>query len=155
MAEGAFHRRRLPHYQPDDKAIFVSFRSYFKLTPAARSLVLQSCLYEHKRRTQLYAAVIMPDHVHLCFSLLRDPETTASYRLEAVMKDIKGVSAHRIVKLMNLPFVWQEEYFDYVLRTYERLEGAMEYIRQNPVKAKLVSSPEQYKWLWETDDYIE
>jgi len=70
------------------------------------------------------------------------------------MKDIKGVAAHRIVKLMKIPFVWQEEYFDHVLRTYERLESAMEYIRQNPVKANLVASPELYRWLWETDDYI-
>ena len=97
----------------------------------------------------------MPDHVHLCFSLLRNPDTTASYRLEAVMKDIKSVSAHRIVKMTKLPFVWQEEYFDHVLRNYERLEGTVEYIRRNPVKAGLVASPEQYQWLWETDDYID
>jgi hypothetical protein len=44
--------------------------------------------------------------------------------------------------------VWQEESFDHVLRSNESFEQKLEYIRQNPVRAGLVSRPEEYRWLW-------
>jgi REP element-mobilizing transposase RayT len=153
VSDSIFHRRRLPHYQPENKVLFVSFRAYFELTPQVRTLVLQACLHEHERRIRLHAAVIMPDHVHLCFALLRDPKTKLNYRLEAVIQAIKSVSSRQAVKIMDIPFLWQEEYFDRALRNFDKLDAAMEYIRQNPVKAKLVASPEAYRWLWTSMDY--
>jgi hypothetical protein len=44
--------------------------------------------------------------------------------------------------------MWQEESFDHVLRSEERLEETVEYIRQNPVRRGLVARPEDYRWLW-------
>ena len=44
--------------------------------------------------------------------------------------------------------VWQEESFDHVLRNDESLREKIEYIRQNPVRKKLVMKAEDYPWLW-------
>jgi hypothetical protein len=38
----------------------------------------------------------------------------------------------------------QEESFDHVLRSEESLDEKVEYIRQNPVRSGLVTSPEDY-----------
>jgi REP element-mobilizing transposase RayT len=114
----------------------------------ARSLVLQHCLHEHLKRIRLYAAVVMPDHVHLLFTPLRDQETR-SYNLAVVVQAIKGSSAHSINKLLGRSGpVWQEEYFDHVVRSYESLRERIEYIRQNPVRRGLARTPEQYPLLW-------
>jgi hypothetical protein len=62
---------------------------------------------------------------------------------------IKGSSAHSINKLLGRSGpVWQEEYFDHVVRSYESLRERIEYIRQNPVRRGLARTPEQYPLLW-------
>ena len=92
------YRRRLPHLQKADADLFVTFCTAgpLILSSAARDLVLEHCLREHvsnvarpplqrargrpspancrKPRTNLLAAVVMPDHVHLLLSPLRDGE---------------------------------------------------------------------------------
>jgi len=45
-----------------------STRQHRQLAPAERDIVLESILYAHNHRQyQLYAACVMPDHVHLLF----------------------------------------------------------------------------------------
>jgi len=44
--------------------------------------------------------------------------------------------------------IWQEESFDRVLRSSEKLDEKVDYILTNPVRKGLVSSPEEYDWTW-------
>jgi len=144
------YRRRLPHYQNASSALFVTFRTFgrFVLPEPARDLVLRHCLYDHGKRIQLSAAVVMPTHVHLLFWALRD-STGWPFPLVKIMQSLKGSSAHALNKLLGRsgPF-WDEESFDHVLRSDESREQKREYIRQNPVRAGLVERPEDYRWLW-------
>lgn len=151
------HRRRLPHYQPDDRALLVNFRTVSAVTlpPEARTLILRHCLHEHLSRIRLYAAVVMPDQVHLLLTPLRDT-LTKSYPLAYIMQAIKGSSAHSVNQLLRRSGpVWQEEYFDHVVRNSESLREKIEYIRQNPVRRGLVKVPEDYPWLWAEYETIE
>ena len=70
------YRRRLPHLQKADCDLFVSFRAMKNgpLPAPARDLVLEHCLREHSKRVNLLAVVVMPDHVHLLLSPLRNPD---------------------------------------------------------------------------------
>jgi REP element-mobilizing transposase RayT len=142
------YRRTLPHIQ-DSVPIFVSFNTHcrWELPPQARTLAMQSCLYEHLRRVRMHAFVIMPEHAHLLFSILysveRDPPP-----MSCILGDIKGASSHNINKLLRRKGrVWQEESFDRATRTDE-FDYYMNYIIMNPVRRKLVDSPDQYQWLW-------
>jgi REP element-mobilizing transposase RayT len=144
------YRRRLPHYQGDDQPVFVSFRTHARLflPERIRDAVLKHCLHDHEVKVRMHAAVVMPDHVHLLFTPLRDCLGNA-YSLVEVLQALKGASAHTINKLLaRAGPVWEEESFDHVLRSYEKLQGTVEYIRQNPVRRGLVRSPEEYRWLW-------
>jgi hypothetical protein len=62
---------RLPE---DHRPLFVTFTSHrrWKLPPAARDIVLQRILAENDEAFVMHAAVVMPDHVHLLVSPLRD-----------------------------------------------------------------------------------
>jgi len=133
------------------------------LSSAARDLVLEHCLREGGLRSfagegaraalaapriRLHAVVIMPDHVHLLLSPLRDGEGWP-FPLVDILQCLKSATAHRINKVLHHSGpVWEEESFDHILRSDESLKGKCEYIRQNPVKAGLVRRPEDYPWLW-------
>ena len=137
------------------------------LSSAARDIVLEHCLREHstnvarapspancpKPRINLLAAVVMPDHVHLLLSPLRDGAGWP-FPLVDILQCLKSATAHRINKLLHHSGpVWEEESFDHVLRSAESLKEKCEYIRQNPVKAGLVRRPEDYLWLWVNPDF--
>ncbi|HEY3972295.1 MAG TPA: transposase [Candidatus Sulfotelmatobacter sp.] len=65
-------------------------------------------LYDNGKRYELHAAVVMPEHVHLLLTPLRD-EQGWPYGLPSFMKSLKGTSACSVNKLVNAwgP-VWQE-----------------------------------------------
>jgi REP element-mobilizing transposase RayT len=96
--------------------------------------VLQHCLHDHGKRYELHAAVVMPEHVHLLLTPLRD-EKGWPYGLPSILKLLKGTSARSVNRLLGSSGpVWQEESFDHVPRTQESFEAKLEYIRQNPVR---------------------
>jgi putative transposase len=103
---------------------------------------------ENGCKFNLHAAVVMPDHVHLIYSPLRR-EDGWSYSLPEIMKAIKGTAAWRINHMLNRTGpVWQEEFFDHVLRSNESLVEKVDYICENPVRAGLVKGESEYRWLW-------
>ena len=89
----------------------------------------------------------MPDHVHLIFTPLYDGDNLHS--VAEIMQGIKGASAHKINHLLNRSGqVWQRESFDRVLRREESIHPKVGYMVQNPVRAGLVQTAEEYRWLW-------
>lgn len=144
------YRRNLPHIQKDDFPHFVSFRTYkeFGLVEKARDLVLQHCLFDRDKMIHLHAVVIMPNHVHLLFTPLRD-ENGNSYSLAKIMNRIKGTSSYSINKMLGRQGpVWQDESFDRVIRSTEDFDNKLNYIIMNPMSAGLARDIDDYPWLW-------
>jgi REP element-mobilizing transposase RayT len=142
--------------QKADCDLFITFCTGARtpLPAAARDLVLEHCLREHEKRIRLYAAVVMPDHVHLLLSPGRD-QNGWPFPVVDIMQCLKSVTAHRINKLLHLSGpLWEEESFDHVLRSDESLKEKIEYIRQNPVRRGLVDRPEDYRWLWVSPELV-
>jgi REP element-mobilizing transposase RayT len=144
------YRRNLPHLEPAHGTLFVTFDTINRivLPPAARSIALEHCLYDHGSRFQLHAACVMPTHVHLLFTPLPD-EAGIPYPLAVIMKGIKGASSRRINQLLGRKGqLWLDESFDHVLRSHESLREKGEYICNNPVRDGLVKTPDEWPWLW-------
>ena len=126
----------------------MSTRRHLFLPPEARSIVLDHIIREE--RYALHCAVVMPDHVHVLFTLRRD--SGREHPMAEIMHSIRGASAHRINKLLlRRGSVWEEEFFDRLLR-YGEFEGTANYICGNPVKAELVQDELDYPWLWIAPD---
>ena len=142
------YRRRLPHYQKDDRAVFVTFCCSFDPLPeSVRDIVLRHCLHDQGTKAAIHAVVVMPDHVHLLLTPLRDLDGNL-YSLVEILQGIKSASAHSLNRALGRSGpVWQEESFDHVLRSEENFSEKLEYIRQNPVRRGLVKNPEDYRWL--------
>jgi len=95
-----------------------------------------------ENRSDTYAFVVMPDHLHWLFQL------RAGNTLSSVVRKIKGVSAYRINKIRrSTDAVWQKGYYDRALRDNESLIEAGNYVIANPVQAGLVARVEDYS-LW-------
>jgi len=85
--------------------------------------------------------LLMPDHLHALISF--DPSRDFS----RVMGDWKKWH------VMNTGIEWQENFFDHRLRNDESSCEKFTYIRQNPVRAGLC--PTEDDWLWWTASDIE
>lgn len=157
------YRRNLPHILKGDRPHFITFATHqrWELPPAARDLVLKHCMDDDGKRLKVHAVVVMPDHVHMIFTPLHEAQPRAAvphnkgigqadyFSFEEILGAIKGASAHSINKLLGRKGdVWQDESFDHVLRSEERLTEKVDYLCQNPFRKGLVALGEQYRWLW-------
>ncbi|MFI5102287.1 MAG: transposase [Terriglobales bacterium] len=144
------YRRRLPHYQKDNWPVFVTFCAgcLDPLPESVRDIVLRHCLHDQGTRAAIHAVGVMPEHVHLLLTPLRDADGNL-HSLVEILQSMKGASAHSLNRALGRSGpVWQEESFDHVLRAEESFWETVEYIRQNPVRRGLVTLPEDYPWLW-------
>ncbi|CAN5475697.1 hypothetical protein BH18VER2_BH18VER2_01890 [soil metagenome] len=154
-----YHRRRLPHFEKPWAiyAVTIGTRSRHCLSPAARSLVLDALLHFHNQRYELFAACVMPDHVHLLIQPWPkgdDAEGDAVFwPLSELLRSVKSFSAHEINRLEGRKgTVWEPERFDRYIRSDRDLEEKFQYITRNPWESGVASSEEDYPWLWTQEE---
>jgi cobalamin-dependent methionine synthase I len=149
-----YSKRRLPHFErPWAKyAITWSTNNRQKLSDAARKIVLDCILYWNERRYDLYAACVMPDHVHV----LIEPRVTSQasnatefYSLTEIVHTLKSFTAHEINKAEQKSGpVWERESFDRLIRSESDLQEKFNYITRNPWDAGVARRSEDYPWVW-------
>jgi putative transposase len=84
--------------------------------------------------------VLMPDHVHLFVCGGDD------FLLGRWIGTLKQALSRGISRSKPTTQVWQEGFFDHVLRNDESMSQKWEYIRQNPVRAGLVERSEDWPY---------
>ena len=93
-------------------------------------------------RYRLDAWVVMPNHVHV--ALWPMPNHTLS-RIVQSWKRFTAREANRILNRSGMPF-WQPEAYDHWIRDDAEHARCCRYISNNPVKAGLCATPEDWKW---------
>jgi alanine--tRNA ligase len=154
-----YSKRRLPHFERPWAKYMVSFSTHERrqLSPQARDVVLKSLLFGHgQRRYQLYAACVMPDHVHFLFEpQIKEQDKEGKpvfWPLSELLGSIKSFTAHEINKMENAKGqVWENESFDRMMRGDAELEEMFHYICRNPWDSGVVPLTESYPWLWTSD----
>jgi putative transposase len=105
--------------------------------------VLRSCVAA--REYQVHDFVIMPDHVHLLITV--DREMT----IERAMQLVKGRYSYRLKQECGyLAEVWQSGYSEVRIEDERSFAKHVEYIAQNPVRARLADYPEHYPYCFKT-----
>ncbi|MEG4938725.1 REP-associated tyrosine transposase [Microcoleus sp. F4-D5] len=143
--------RNLPHWELEGAVYFITFNTWEKLelTPAARQVVVNACKFFDRQRYQIFCLVVMPDRVHM----LMQPLAKSDYKfwsLSSILHSIKSYSSKQIPKVMkHIGTVWQDERHDHIVRDEREFQVFWEYIRQNPVKAGLSVTPEEYPFFWQ------
>jgi REP-associated tyrosine transposase len=82
----------------------------------------------------------MPDHVHLVVEGVHEASD-----LRRFVKIAKQRVAYVLRRGRGIQTVWQEGYYDRVLRSDEATDVVIRYVLENPVRAGIVTRPEQYE----------
>jgi REP element-mobilizing transposase RayT len=94
--------------------------------------------------------VIMPDHVHF----FARPALEAK-SISAFVRDWKKWTARRIAEEADARApIWQAEFFDHVLRSPGSYAEKWAYVRENPVRARLVDRAEDWPHAGECEPLV-
>jgi len=93
------------------------------------------CLYRVQAQHPffLYGFVIMPDHCHF---LLRVP---SPQKISTIMNVFKSGMTFNL----GIPKLWQARYH---IRSVKNVPKALRYIHENPMKADIADTAEEYPW---------
>ena len=144
-------RRNLPHWQDPGRVYFVTWRCQKgqNLSHAERIITLDAIRYWNGRKWTIYAAVILPDHVHLLAQTLPSPAGGA-YDLAEILHSVKSFSAQKISHHRGVQgAIWQDERYDRIVRDEAEFLEKWNYIRNNPLKEGLAPTPKDYPGLYE------
>ena len=133
-------RRHLPHWIIRGAIYFVTFCARdTSFDPDEQRIVLQHIIDGNGNFYDCFAAIVMPNHVHL---LLRPIH---HYTLSRVLHGIKGVSSHKInIHRGTKGRIWQNESYDRIVRNNREFYIKLRYMFRNPVKKGLTTNPSQY-----------
>ena len=117
------------------------------------SMVVEQILRAAKRfEFDVLAYCLMPDHAHLLVHGRSDRSD-----LHRFVKRAKQSSGQIYARSVREP-LWQDSYYDHVVRPEENLAGIACYIIQNPVRARLVASPLEYQFsgsgVWSIEELL-
>jgi putative transposase len=107
----------------------------------ARARLLIDTIFDYREQGKylLHEFVIMPDHVHALLT------PAAAISLERAVQFIKGGFSYKLRKEEKMP-VWQQSFTNHRIRDAEDYEKHCEYVRLNPVRAKLVRDAAEYAY---------
>ena len=104
-------------------------------------MVQETLLNDDGKKYRLSAWVVMPNHVHLLAARFEDEI------LADIMQVFKSVTSHKANKaLRRSGQFWMLDYFDRYIRNAKHYKKTIEYIENNPVKARLCARPEDYRF---------
>jgi len=114
--------------------------------PGIAQLVVNALRYFDSQRYNLHAWCVMPNHVHVVFTVISDGAETDS-DLDRILHSWKSFTSHEANKILaRSGTFWQSEYYDHLIRCNEDFGHCVEYTLQNPVKAGLCSHWDQWPW---------
>lgn len=159
------HLRRLERVWIDWPIYFVTTCTLERRSILARTEVAAILLEEwrHAQNRHGWAIgryVIMPDHVHFfCRAELH------AKRLSIFLQRWKEWTSKRIARELPVAGIgdpgrrhgarlWQEEFFDHVLRSGESYREKWDYVKENPVRAALVERSDDWPWQGEIESLM-
>lgn len=115
--------------------------------PALARIVEEALLFYDGKEYFMHSWVIMPNHVHMLFTL------KAEANLDAVVRRLKSFTAKKCNEvLQRTGSFWLVNYFDRYIRNEQHFNDVIDYIDWNPVKAGLCEKPEEWQFgtarLW-------
>ena len=91
--------------------------------------------------------VVMPDHVHLFCA-------PATWPIRSLRRWVTYWKSRVTASLdMTRGTLWQSDFWDTQMRSYDHYEEKVSYIRMNPVRKGIVACPEEWKFQGTLTDF--
>lgn len=131
----------IEYHRQIERALDLGSGPTYLKDPRIARLIAETLVKFDDTKYDLLSWVIMPNHGHL---LLKN---RAPFTLSEVMHSIKGFTASEANKILGRAGrFWSPDYFDRFIRDRVHLSRAKKYIEENPVKAGLCATPEEWPW---------
>ncbi|HHN77654.1 MAG TPA: hypothetical protein ENK11_03130, partial [Phycisphaerales bacterium] len=143
--------RDLPHFEMPEATYFVTWRACEGrvLDDRARDAVLEALLHFDGDRCRVYAACVMPDHVHWIVRPFNGAE------LGSLVSGVKRYSARRVNELTKTEgSLWCPDRFDHIVRDERWFREFLKYVVENPVEAGIVDDARAYAWTFVHPDVL-
>jgi REP element-mobilizing transposase RayT len=109
--------------------------------PDVASLVQASLLHFDGNRYRLLAWCLMQNHVHAIV------EIVTNHSSSDIVRSWKSFTARRANELLGRSgSFWHPDYFDRYMRNEHHLARTIDYVENNPVKAGLAASADDWSW---------
>jgi REP element-mobilizing transposase RayT len=133
-------------YAVAGQACFITTRAHRGSAPFREprlARIVCDCIREQQVKSTclVHAYCLMPDHMHVLVS----PRELGASSLEYIQR-LKGWTSFLLHRSGWTGPLWQPDFYDHVVRTDEELGMIAAYILANPVRAGLVTSPDEYSW---------
>ena len=146
----------MKHIYLDNHLYFVTSVTYKREKlfeqPANCEILLHNLkYYRDQLGFKLLAYAVMPDHFH---ALIHVPE---GQTISTIMHDLKRFSSIQIgrrINRMGRP-IWQQGYYEHVIRDGKDFETKLDYIHKNPLNAGLVENLEDYPFSSYRNYYLD
>jgi REP element-mobilizing transposase RayT len=111
-------------------------------------IVADALHYQHGRTVDLDSYSILSNHVHVVLTPLEKPD--GSYHsLARILHSVKSFSANKAnLVIQRQGAFWQHESYDHYVRDPSELLRIRNYVLNNPVKAGLADSIENWPWSY-------
>lgn len=137
-----------------DAALDAGHGPHYLRTPAVAELVGESIRHFDKQRYHLIGFCIMPNHMHYLLTPMQKNELEY-FSLAQINHSFKGFTATQANELLNRNGqFWQHESFDHIVRDEQELHRIKRYILNNPVKANLVQTWQEWPFSYCKDGDI-
>jgi putative transposase len=114
--------------------------------PRLADIVTDAVHFGAGTRYDLFAFVVMPNHVHLVIRPLAGPAPCESTRAR-VLSSFKRHTARRCNQILGRRGAfWQDEAYDRIVRSQAELQRIVHYVEANPVRAGLCSRIEEWPY---------
>lgn len=105
----------------------------FLKAPEIRKLLSEVLDHFDGKRYELESYVLMPNHVHVLF------QPNVMFTLPDILQTWKGYSARTINRALGRSgSLWQDSYWDRLIRNQAHFDRCLQYIEANPLKANLL-----------------
>lgn len=138
-------------YYIPNSMVFITIVTNKRLPILTKNIdLLRESIRTTRYNFQIYAGVVMPDHLHI----ILNPENIEEFP--------KIISSIKYYFSRNLPLknddksksqiirrekgIWQRRYYDHVIRNEADLNRHLDYIHYNPVKHKLSKTPFEWEY---------
>lgn len=128
---------------------FLDWKGYGKVQGMYEALVRSMSFCMNKYSAKLIGYVFMPNHIHLLLVI-------DGLKLSSFMRDFKKFIAQKATSELSIKErnIWMPRFDRVVITDKRHLQMKLNYIHNNPVKAKLVSNPRD--WIWSSvGDYLD
>ena len=106
-------------------------------------IVFNAVLHFDGSRYDLFAATVMPNHVHVLF------RPSGAESLATILRSWKSFTSKQANRVLGRTGAfWQDDYFDRCIRDENHYRDVIRYIAENAVRARLCQRAEDWPWFY-------